>query len=75
MLILCTSVLLGVRRILFTRFDGLWDHLTTANYSLDSCDIHCCHSAISQHARLLYWRDASHNTIDYCIGGMHLTIH
>ena len=24
---------------------------------------------------LLYWRDASHNTLDYCIGGMHLTIH
>ena len=23
----------------------------------------------------LYWRDASHNTINYCIGGMHLTMH
>ena len=21
------------------------------------------------------WRDASDNTLDYCIGGMHLTIH
>ena len=21
---------------------------------------------------LLYWRAASHNTLDYCIGGMHL---
>ena len=30
---------------------------------------------ISQYTRLLYWRDASHNTLDYCIGGMHLTIH
>ena len=30
---------------------------------------------ISQHIRLLYWRDASHNTLDYCIGGMHVTIH
>ena len=30
---------------------------------------------ISQYARLLYWRDASHNTLDYCIGGMHPTIH
>ena len=30
---------------------------------------------ISQCTRLLYWRDASHNTLDYCIGGMHLTIH
>ena len=29
----------------------------------------------SQYIRLLYWRDASHNTLDYCIGGMHLTIH
>ena len=28
---------------------------------------------ISQYVRLLYWRDASHNTLDYCIGGMHLT--
>ena len=26
-------------------------------------------------SRLLYWRDASHNTLDYCIGGMHLIIH
>ena len=26
---------------------------------------------ISQYTRLLYWRDASHNTVDYCIGGMH----
>ena len=25
------------------------------------------------HTRLMYWRDASHNTVDYCIGGMHLT--
>ena len=24
---------------------------------------------------LLCWRDASHNTLDYCIGGIHLTIH
>ena len=24
---------------------------------------------------LLYWRSASHNTRDYCIEGMHLTIH
>ena len=23
----------------------------------------------------MYWRDASHNTQDNCIGGMHLTIH
>ena len=30
---------------------------------------------ISQYIRLLYWRDASHNTLDCCIGGMHLTIH
>ena len=28
-----------------------------------------------QYIRLLYWRDASDNTLDYCIGGMHLTIH
>ena len=28
---------------------------------------------ISQYTRLLYWRDASHNTLDYCTGGMHLT--
>ena len=27
---------------------------------------------ISQYIRLLYWRDASLNTLDYCIGGMHL---
>ena len=26
-------------------------------------------------SRLLYWRDASLNTLDYCIGGMHLSIH
>ena len=26
-------------------------------------------------SRLLYWRDASLNTFDYCIGGMHLSIH
>ena len=25
---------------------------------------------ISQCVRLLYWRDASHNTLDYCIGGI-----
>ena len=30
---------------------------------------------ISQCVTLFYWRDASHNTLDYCIGGMHLTIH
>ena len=30
---------------------------------------------ISQYTRLLYWRDASHNTLDYCTGGMHLFIH
>ena len=30
---------------------------------------------ISRYIRLLCWRDASHNTLDYCIGGMHLTIH
>ena len=30
---------------------------------------------ISQYIRLLYWRDASLNTLDYCIGGMHLSIH
>ena len=30
---------------------------------------------ILQYSRLLYWRDASLNTLDYCIGGMHLTIH
>ena len=30
---------------------------------------------ISPYTRLLYWSDASHNTLDYCIGGMHLTIH
>ena len=23
----------------------------------------------------LYWRDASRNTLGYCIGGMHLSIH
>ena len=27
------------------------------------------------YTRLLYWRDASYNTLDYCIRGMHLTIH
>ena len=26
-------------------------------------------------ANTVYWRDASHNTLDYCIGGMHITIH
>ena len=30
---------------------------------------------LSQYTRLLYWKDASHNTLDYCIRGMHLTIH
>ena len=30
---------------------------------------------ISQSTRLLYWKDASHTTLDYCIGGMRLTIH
>ena len=30
---------------------------------------------MSQYIRLLYWKDASHNTLDYCIGGIHLTIH
>ena len=30
---------------------------------------------ISQYTRLLYWRNASHNTLDYCIGGIYLTIH
>ena len=30
---------------------------------------------MSQYTRLLYWRDGSHNTLDYCIGGMDVTIH
>ena len=25
--------------------------------------------------RILYWRDTSYNTLDYCIRGMHLIIH
>ena len=34
---------------------------------LEGCILQC--------TRLLHWRDASHNTLDYCIGGMHLTMH
>ena len=45
----------------------------------DSCPgkLACCVYFIDQHqySQLLYWRDASHNTLDYCIGGMYLTIH
>ena len=33
------------------------------------------YGCILQYTRLLNWRDASYNTLDYCIGGMHLTIH
>ena len=29
---------------------------------------------ISQYIRLLYWRDASHNTLGYCIEGMHVAV-
>ena len=29
---------------------------------------------ISQYTRLLYWRDVSHNTLGYCIEGMHLLL-
>ena len=29
----------------------------------------------SQYITILYWRDASLNTLQYCIGGMHLSIH
>ena len=29
---------------------------------------------ISQYITVLYWRDASFNTLQYCTGGMHLSI-
>ena len=29
---------------------------------------------VSQYTKLLYWRDASLHTLDYCVGGMHLLI-
>ena len=45
---------------------------------MDNVEVKSCvvlQGWISQYIRLLYWRDGSHNTLDYCIGGMHLTIH
>ena len=50
------------------------------DYTLDDCiagmhiSIHWTIGGISQYTRLLYWRDAPHNTLAYCIGEMNLTI-
>ena len=58
-----------------------WVCCAQSSMGVDAAAVTVCHQyavsffAASHNIRLLYWRDASHNTLDYCIGRMHLTIH
>ena len=54
--------------------DGLYYHGVISAYITIHLTI-VLEGCISQYTRLLYWRAASYNTLDYCIGGLHLTIH
>ena len=52
---------------------GVFSSISSAACEL--CMMYVLQGCVSQYTRLLYWRDASHDTLDYCIGGMHLTVH